>query len=235
VSKRIGYQDEQLDAVPDGANLGLGCGNPTAMAKLREGDVVLDLGAGAGFDAFLAAAQVGSSGRVIGVDMTKEMLERARKNAAASGLDDRVEFREGLIEALPVESNSVDVIISNCVINLSPDKAAVFREAFRVLKPGGRLAVSDILLSEPLPEEIAGAASSYVSCVGGAMVSQDYIGLMEAAGFVIESSQGASMAGLADDLMRDPTVGQMTKAFGADRVRQISQTVFSYKIEARKP
>lgn len=183
LAEHMGYTADQLDAVPDGANLGLGCGNPTAIANLRPGDTVIDLGSGAGFDALLAAPVVGKTGRVIGVDMTPEMLAKARKNAARAGVGDTVEFREGTIEALPVEDSVADVIISNCVINLSPDKAQVFREAFRVLKPGGRLAISDILLSAPLPEAVVDEVSAYVGCIAGAMVADEYLALLAAAGF----------------------------------------------------
>jgi ubiquinone/menaquinone biosynthesis C-methylase UbiE len=160
-ARRIGYSEEQLDAAPEGANLGVGCGNPTAIDALRPGETVLDLGSGAGFDAFLAARQVGPTGFVIGVDMTDAMLVKARENARKAGLAN-VEFRHGHIEALPVEDESVDAILSNCVINLSPEKDRVYREAYRVLRPGGRLMVSDIVLEHPLPPEVLESIDVYL-------------------------------------------------------------------------
>jgi len=182
ISKTVGYTDDEMNAVPDGANLGLGCGNPVAIASLKEGDVVLDLGSGAGFDAFLAAKKVGKTGRVIGVDMTPEMLERAKANAKKGGFDN-VEFRSGEIEKLPVKDNVIDVIISNCVINLSPDKETVFKEAFRVLKSGGRLMVSDLVLAKDLPKEIKESVEAYVGCLAGAIKKDDYLGFIKQAGF----------------------------------------------------
>jgi len=181
-AKGIGYRDDQIAAVPDGANLGLGCGNPTAIASLRRGEVVVDLGAGAGFDAFLAAREVGETGRVIGVDMTDEMLEKARANAEAGGFDN-VEFRKGQIEALPVDDESVDAIISNCVINLSPEKERVFREAHRVLRAGGRLMISDIVLEKPLPDAVTANLDAYLGCVGGASLRTEYLDLIRQSGF----------------------------------------------------
>ncbi len=164
MSRAIGYTDEELEALPEEANLGLGCGNPTAIAELDEGQIVLDLGSGAGIDCFLAARQVGPGGRVIGVDMTAEMIERARHNAAEGGYDN-VEFRLGEIEALPVADASVDVIISNCVLNLSAEKGRVLAEAFRVLRPGGRMVVSDMVSDEPVPDVLEGNLDAVAACL----------------------------------------------------------------------
>ena len=182
ISKKIGYSDEDLNAVPEGANLGLGCGNPVALASLKTGEVVLDLGSGAGFDCFLAASKVGAKGKVIGIDMTPEMLDKARENARNGGYKN-VEFRLGEIENLPVADNSVDAIISNCVINLSTDKRRVFEEAFRVLKPGGRLMVSDIVILKELPDFIKDSVDAYVGCVSGAIKKNEYLKAIKASGF----------------------------------------------------
>jgi SAM-dependent methyltransferase len=234
ISRKIGYSEAELQAVPDGANLGLGCGNPVALASLREGDIVLDLGSGAGFDCFLAAARVGSSGKVIGVDMTPEMVEKARQNAV-QGSYANVEFRLGEIESLPVADGSVDVIISNCVINLSPDKPKVFREAFRALKPGGRLMVSDMVLLQELPEVIRKSVEAYVGCIAGALMKQDYLAAIEAAGFEQIQVLGEDIypielvtAGSADQtICRDST-------FSAEDLAALSISVASIKLSALK-
>jgi arsenite methyltransferase len=181
-SSQLGYSDEDLSSVPEGADLGLGCGNPQAIAALKPGERVLDLGSGAGFDVFLVARQVGPSGFVIGVDMTPEMVDRARTNAAKTGLS-HVDFRLGDIERLPVEDASVDVIISNCVINLAPDKEAVFHEAYRVLAPGGRLAISDVVAIGDLPGALAADPAAYTGCIAGAASVAELERTIAAAGF----------------------------------------------------
>jgi arsenite methyltransferase len=181
-AKAVGYSGQELEHIPEESVMGLGCGNPTAIADLKEGDVVLDLGAGAGVDVFLAANKVGPAGRVIGVDMTEEMVDRATSIARDHGYRN-VEFRLGEIEKLPVEDDSVDAIISNCVINLSPDKAKVFREAHRVLKPGGRLTVSDIVTEGALPDEIKSDPNAWAGCIAGALEQQEYLRKIRKAGF----------------------------------------------------
>jgi SAM-dependent methyltransferase len=235
VSRSIGYSDDEMDSVPEGANLGLGCGNPLALASLKPGDVVLDLGSGAGFDCFLAAAQVGASGHVIGVDMTPDMLDRARANAR-KGSYGNVEFRLGEIEHLPVADGTVDAIISNCVVNLSSDKPQVFREAFRVLKPGGRLMVSDIVLAAPLPEAIRSSVEAYVGCVAGADLKEDYLSAIRDAGF-----RGVEVADESvfpiDCIVEDPTVRSVMKKdkMTLERVGEIASQVLSVKVSAVKP
>lgn len=215
----IGYSDDELSAVPAGANLGLGCGNPQAIANLKPGETVLDLGSGAGFDCFLAARQVGEGGKVIGVDMTPEMLRRARENARAGGYTN-VEFRLGEIEHLPVADQSVDVIISNCVINLSPEKEQVFKEAFRVLRPGGRIAVSDMVSRAPLPPEVRADMALYAGCVAGAATIDELEAMLADAGFV-------------DIVIRPQDSQQLLQAWGASE--GLENQVFSASIEARKP
>jgi SAM-dependent methyltransferase len=182
-SRQMGYSDTELAAVPEGANLGLGCGNPQAIAALQPGEVVIDLGSGAGFDCFLAAGQVGPAGKVIGVDMTHEMLKKARENAAKIGALN-VEFRLGELEHLPIADNTADVILSNCVINLVPDKAQVFREAFRTLKPGGRVAISDVVNKAPLPAELKADPTLLCGCIAGAATITETETWLVEAGFV---------------------------------------------------
>jgi len=235
ISKRIGYSEEDLRAAPEGANLGLGCGNPVALASLREGDTVLDLGSGGGFDCFLAADKVGKRGKVIGVDMTAEMLDRARENAR-KGNYDKVEFRLGEIENLPVGDNQVDVIISNCVINLSPSKGRVFREAFRVLRSGGRLMVSDIVLLKELPVGIRNSVAAYVGCVAGAVTKKEYLEAIQAAGFeeteVLDETVFPSQF-----LANDPTVKEIVENLRLTREEadDLASSVVSIKVSAVKP
>lgn len=190
VAEAFGYSADELSSIPAEANMGLSCGNPTAFASLRPGEVVVDLGCGGGLDVFLAAKKVGPAGRAIGIDMTPEMLELARRNAAQSGVTN-AEFHQATIDKLPLADATVDCVISNCVINLAPDKRAVFREIARVLKPGGRLAVSDIALKQPLPPEIGASLMAYIGCIAGAISLEEYRDGLAAAGFeaveIIES------------------------------------------------
>lgn len=235
ISRRIGYSEQEIDSVPEGANLGLGCGNPVALASLRKGQTVLDLGSGAGFDCFLAANRVGKSGKVIGVDMTPEMLDKARENAR-KGKYENVEFRLGEIENLPVADGTVDVIISNCVINLSPDKKRVFEEAFRVLKANGRLMVSDIVLLKKLPEAIRKNVQAYIGCLSGTEMKSEYLQMIKDAGFqevrIIEESHfpGENMA-------NDPTAQAIAKSskIPAGKIKKIVDAVASVKVSGVKP
>jgi len=183
----IGYDPQQLENVPKGADMGLGCGNPTALTMIEPDMTVLDLGSGAGIDCFLAARQVGPDGKVIGVDMTDQMLAKAREFATAHEYAN-VEFRKGLIEDMPADDASVDLVISNCVINLSPDKPKVFHEIGRVLKPGGRAAISDIVLLRPLPEAVRSSVEAYIGCLAGAVLADDYLGYIKSAGMTIETA-----------------------------------------------
>jgi len=231
----VGYSAAELALIPEEANLGLSCGNPTAIAALQPGEVVVDLGSGAGMDAFLAAAQVGETGRVIGVDMTPEMLQRARKTAASRDVAHFVEFREGMIEELPVVSSSVDCVLSNCVVNLSPDKGRVFREAFRVLKPGGRLAVSDLCLEHALPANVLAMAEAYVGCISGAALATDYLAAIEQAGFVDVKWTRASADSVVGAGCCDTNVEAAIASLDASDLEAVQGAIWSYKIEARKP
>jgi SAM-dependent methyltransferase len=202
VAEAFGYSAEELASIPAGANLGVSCGNPTAMASLKPGEVVVDLGSGGGLDVFLAARQVGPAGKSIGIDMTEEMIQRARSNAAKTDLTN-VEFHLAEIESMPLPNDSVDCVISNCVLNLVPDKAKAFAEIFRVLKPGGRLAVSDLALKQDLPPELTADFDAYVGCVAGAILISDYEVALNAAGFdavqIIDSGQDLNVYAKLDD------------------------------------
>ncbi|MDS0297421.1 arsenite methyltransferase [Halogeometricum sp. S1BR25-6] len=219
-STALGYTDDDVAAVADGADLGLGCGNPNAIAALEPGETVLDLGSGAGFDCFLAAREVGESGRVVGVDMTPEMVEKARANVRKNDATN-VEFRLGEIENLPVADGSVDVVISNCVINLSPDKPRVFREAYRALRPGGRLAVSDVVLTASLPDDVRHDPDSVAACVAGASTVEEVEEMLTEAGFedvdISPKEESAEFIGEWDDSL------------------PLEEYVVSATIEARKP
>ncbi len=216
----MGYSQEDLAAIPQGANMGLGCGNPVALASLKPSERVVDLGSGGGFDCFLAARQVGPTGRVVGVDMTPDMVTKARRNAQKAGTAN-VAFRLGEIEHLPVADNFADIIMSNCVINLSADKLQVYRDAFRVLKPGGRLAISDIVATRPLPAEIQRNLESYSACVGGAATIEDTMAMLKQVGFEqIEITPKEESRKIADDYLPGTHIGDY---------------VVSAYIQARKP
>jgi len=234
LSKRIGYDQQEIDSVPEGANLGLGCGNPIALASLKQGETVLDLGSGAGVDCFLAANKVGRTGKVIGVDMTPEMIDKARANAR-KGKYSNVEFRLGEIENLPVADSTADIIISNCVINLSPNKKRVFQEAFRALKPDGRLMVSDIVLTKPLPDVIQNNIEAYVGCLSGAEIKDEYLRLIEAAGFkqvkILEESHFSM-----EDMISDPTAQAVMKnsKTSSQEMKKLASTIASVKVSGIK-
>ena len=235
ISRKIGYSDEELKAVPEGANLGLGCGNPVALASLKMGESVLDLGSGAGFDCFLAADKVGTEGKVIGVDMTPEMVEKARKNAL-KGNYTNIEFRLGDIENIPADNNDFDAVISNCVINLSIDKGKVFKEAFRVLKPGGRLMVSDIVLLKELPEELRNSIDAYIGCMAGAILKDEYLEAIENAGF--HDVQILDETRFAIDLMaNDPIVKMIIKTLNIpfETIKEVNDSIVSLKVRGYKP
>ncbi len=235
ISKRIGYSDAEIKAVPEGANLGLGCGNPLALASLRKGETVLDLGSGAGFDCFLASIEVGKGGKVIGVDVTPEMIEKAKENSRKLN-SANVEFRLGEIENLPVADNSVDVVISNCVINLSPEKRKVFAEAFRALKPGGRLMISDMVLLKELPDVLKNLVEAYVGCLSGSLLKDEYIRTIKAAGFQdvrIVDEISFPMELIDDDPMAKEVIKDLK--IPPEKVREIGSSVKSIKVYGVKP
>jgi arsenite methyltransferase len=234
VSEQIGYTKEELSAVPEGADLNLGCGNPVALASLKGGETVIDLGSGGGLDCFLAAKKVGPTGKVIGVDMTAEMLDKARENCK-KGKYTNVEFRLGEIENLPVADNTADVIISNCVINLSPNKQRVFEEAYRVLKPAGRLMISDMVLLKDIPEAIVKNVEAYIGCIAGAEKKQDYLNQIKRAGFnKVEIIEETTLP--FEVLVSDATARQVMKQLKITKKKatEIFDSVVSIKVSATK-
>ena len=229
LSASVGYSAADLASIPEGANLGLGCGNPVALASLKAGETVLDLGSGGGIDCFLAARRVGPKGRVIGVDMTPEMIHLSRENAGKNG-SKNVEFRLGEIESLPVADGAIDVAISNCVINLSPDKERVFHEIYRVLKPGGRMMVSDIVLDRELPEKIKTSVAAYTGCIGGALKRDDYLAAMAKAGFT--QVEIVAETPVPIDLWAD--YPEEAKNLSRDDIKAALGAIASIKVSAKK-
>ena len=232
-SEQLGYERSELAAIPPEADLGLGCGNPTALAGLQPGETVVDLGSGGGLDCFLAAQRVGPGGRVIGVDMTPEMIDRARAAAGKGGFQN-VEFRLGEIENLPVADGTADAVVSNCVINLSPDKGRVFREAFRALKPGGRLLVSDIVLSGELPAQVRKDVELWTGCLAGAVIEQEYLRLIQAAGFSEVSVVSRKSAGGLLDPEQTEALRVRLPNFSQREAAELGGLAQSLQIQARK-
>lgn len=240
ISTKLGYSEQELGSIPEGADLGLGCGNPTALASLKAGETVLDLGSGAGIDCFLAAGLVGETGHVIGVDMTAAMLDRARENARKNRIEN-VDFRLGEIEHLPVPDGTVDAVISNCVVNLSPDKQQVFSEVYRALKPGGRMMISDIVQLKPLPEATLKSIEAYVGCIAGASLKQDYVSMIQAAGFrdieiLSETTFGAALPseGDAKIVLDGQEVAPEESDMTQDTVRDLAGSMASISVRAFK-
>ena len=234
LSEQVGYSKTDLNSVPEGADLNLGCGNPVALASLKEGETVIDLGSGGGLDCFLASKKVGAKGKVIGVDMTAEMLERARANCQKGGYKN-VDFRLGEIENLPIADNTADIIISNCVINLSPNKQRVFQEAYRVLKPKGRLMISDMVLLGEIPEKVKQNMIAYVSCIGGAENKDDYLDKIKQAGFgKIEVVKEEHLpADMFDDSEIQEGIAQLKLT--KQETENIAERIVSIKVSAQKP
>lgn len=235
ICKRMGYSEEEISAAPPESNLGLGCGNPVALASLNIGETVLDMGAGAGFDCFLASSQVGPTGKVIGVDITSEMVDKARANARKGGYAN-IDFRQGDLENMPVADNYVDVVISNCVINLIPNKRMAFREAFRVLKPGGRLAVSDVVLLKELPEFVKSSTEAYIGCLAGAIMKDDYLDIIKSIGFrdvrVVAESRFPVESLISE---RSGCSTPTDPAITPEQQKKVADSVLSIKICAIKP
>ncbi len=235
ISKRMGYSEEEVSAAPPESNLGLGCGNPVALASLRVGETVLDMGAGAGFDCFLASTRVGTSGKVIGVDITSEMVEKARTNARKGGYAN-IDFRQGDLENMPVADSYMDVVISNCVINLIPNKNMVFREAFRVLKPGGRLAVSDVVLTKELPEFVKRSSKAYIGCLAGAIMKDEYLQIIRSVGFS-EVIVVAESSFPVESLLCETSGSSVIELprISAEQQKEVADSVLSIKVSAVKP
>ncbi len=238
ISKNIGYSEKELDEIPEGANLGLGCGNPTALASLKLGETVLDLGSGAGFDCFLAASRVGKEGKVIGVDMTPEMIEKARENASNGGYTN-VEFKLGDIEEIPIADASIDVVISNCVINLVPSKDKVFREIFRILKNGGRFIISDMVLLENIPDKIKESAGAYIGCISGAILKKDYLDTIKDSGFedieIIEETNYPFELIIAMVSPDEVTAILKDLDISMEEAKEIAESVISIEVSGIKP
>ena len=235
ICKRIGYSEEDISAAPPESNLGLGCGNPVALAAIKEGERVLDMGSGAGFDCFLASSLVGQSGQVIGVDITSEMVDKARANARKGGYEN-IDFRQGDLENMPVADSYVDVVISNCVINLVPNKRLVFKEAFRVLKPGGRLAISDVVLSRELPDFVKNSTKAYIGCLAGAIMKQEYLQIIANVGFT-DVSVAAESSFPVQSLLCESSGSAAIEMpqFSLEQEKEIAESVLSIKVNARKP
>ena len=234
ISQKVGYSSEQMEAVPENANMGMGCGNPLALAKVTKGDTVLDLGSGAGFDCFLASPLVGETGKVIGVDMTDEMLHLAKKNAKKGGYQN-VEFIKGDIEDLPVAHDSVDLIISNCVINLSTDKAQVFKEAYRVLKPGGEMSISDIVLLGDLPDVVKNSVEGHIACIAGAERMENYFGYAQVAGFTDVKIENKTTFPL-ELVLSDPIAQKIIQDFklGEKQIKEMASLISSITMTLKK-
>lgn len=233
VSERTGYSKEELDNIPKEADMGLGCGNPVALASLQEGETVVDLGSGGGLDVFLAAQKVGKTGRIIGIDMTEEMIKKARANAKGGNYKN-VEFKLGDIEKIPLEDGLADCVISNCVINLAEDKQKVFNEAYRILKPGGRFMISDMVLTRNLPDRIAKSAEMYTGCIAGALKKEDYLDKIKRAGFSEVKVIKEDPVRFLDYLGSDAVVSNIASNMSKEEIAQIDNTVVSMKIFAKK-
>lgn len=233
VSEKVGYTKRDLDSIPDEANMGLGCGNPVALASLKKGETVVDLGCGGGIDVFLAAKRVGNKGKVIGIDMTEDMLNKARTNAKKTGFKN-VEFKLGEIENIPLDSNIADCIISNCVINLSEDKQKVFNEAFRILKSDGRLMVSDMVLLADLPDAVLKSPELHAGCIAGALHKEDYINKIKKAGFREVSVIREDSVSLTDYIGTDKVISDLVENMADLEKDGINKAVTSIKVSAKK-